>query len=541
MRISLMTVLGLLLVGSTVNAQNDCFNDGDCEPEEMCVVLPCEEDDNCEGEGVCVAQEDPLYSECEVDSDCDENENCLVACMDCAPEDEDCFGGCFGECVEMDPEPEQECDTDTDCLDNEVCMIACTGCDPDDGEYCSDECFGECVEMDPRPEQECEIDADCSENESCQIVGGTACASACDGENCEPMPCEEEHFYACVPNPEPECETDADCGPGFACELSNEISISAEPGSSDGDWCDTDEYEDENCEQTSMPYPEEEFYECVPAECQTDADCGSDDLICFEFGWSSCAEMACTSDEECPEVECEEVTESYCAPAYIGPCEIDTDCGEGFTCETEEICQCSGNTEPAPEGEYDDGDHDDYDDERDYDEPNDRPEYSEDCTCTPSDEQYCAPIEQECETDDDCFDGWSCEFYMTLGDERGDSGSSEVPDSDPEEMPEYPGDEENMPEYPGDEEGFCAPPYSDYWAPGRGGYDESVESATNQDGDIGINMPTDPDPTDPTDLDDATRPSVDDEDAGCQVAPSSRTPLSALLGLLGFVAFRRRK
>ena len=131
------------------------------------------------------------------------------------------------------------------------------------------------------------------------------------------------------------CETDADCAQGLVCEVVGAIAC-AVPDCPPGEECP----EPEPCEP-------EEFRECVPGPCTSDADCG-EGLKCLSVSSETCtgSAMACDpDDEECVVVEvepvCETVTEQYCAPDWVGECEADADCGEGFTCVAAEICECS--------------------------------------------------------------------------------------------------------------------------------------------------------------------------------------------------------
>ncbi len=461
MRSSLLIAFGLLLVGSTASAQDvTCLDDADCMEGEICLMTPCADGETCTDEGICAADTDPM-GECETDADCMEGEACLMTCAECADAD------------------------------------------------CEDLCFGECVDMGP-VEPSCLTDDDCGAGMTCEIVGGVACAEpVCpEGEACDPVPCEEETIYACVPAPEPECQTDADCGAGFVCASMGGVSVGGEaPSESDAACAQGDD-----CSGDPMPYPEEdELFACVPAQCESDADCG-DGLVCFEFGWSACPAIACAEGEDCPDVECTEETESYCAPAYIGGCEVDADCGEGFSCEAEELCTCSGGAVPMPEEGGDPVD----------------PEYpiDDDCSCAASGDLYCAPIEQMCGSDADCVDGWTCDFGGTS-----EPGRPTEPDTDTSEIPPTPAPVPMA-------QGTCMPPYSDYWAPSRGGgYEDAAANAAGQEPESGVSIEAPQ--AEPTDETDATRPPADD--GGCQVAPT-RAPLGVLLGgLFGLVALGRRR
>lgn len=391
------------------------------------------------------------------------------------------------------------CLSDGDCEPGTYCEVMCSDCDPDD-EMCESICFGECVD-DRMIEPECVVDEDCGPDAHCGVVAVSGCAapSCPEGESCESMPCEEEMFYGCIDDPVSECMTNADCGEGFECASVGGVSNGMACGS------------DDDC-LDAVPMPTEEFYACVPAECQTNEDCGPG-LECLDFGWSVCPAIAC-ADDDCPDVECEEVTEAYCAPAYIGGCEIAADCGEGFNCIAEEICECSGSGAVPPDGDREDA----------------APEmpWEDECTCSPSEDYYCEPIEAACLVDADCIEGWSCDQGMVS--EPVLPGGPDGEDSVPAPQPD--------PVDPGMIDGVCVPPYGEFWTPDRngGGYDEATESTTGHT-DTNVEVPATPSVDDPST--DPTRP--ESEDGGCQVTPA-RAPLGALLGgLFGLVALRRRR
>lgn len=195
---------------------------------------------------------------------------------------------------------QQSCQADGDCPAGQSCiMTPCTApaCDPDDDPNCQpmpcpsegtceDDLFGGCSS-----------DADCVAGFVCQEAGATDCASAppcLPGETCpEPLPCEPERFFSCVPGP---CSQDADCEEGLVCVTFDETICQSSSGAA-----------------------------CGPGE-----DC---------------------TDPEPSSPSCEERSVSFCAPPYIAPCTKDSDCGEGFLCKPEQICSCSGGgatpTDPA--------------------------------------------------------------------------------------------------------------------------------------------------------------------------------------------------
>jgi hypothetical protein len=198
-----------------------------------------------------------------------------------------------------------------------------------------------------------------------------------------------------VPAPIPaEC---SECPDGSVCEVE---SITMCPD------CDAAEGEDPNCECIT-----EDFARCTlpaPAECDVDTPC-SDGLTCVEFTFEECEgqatrppEQACKTNEEgeticegttgdpddSPNVEptCTTSQEAYCVPAYLAPCDVDDECGNGFTCEQQEVCYSSSTTSVVAGEE---------------------PVVSEP-VCEPRGEKMCRLIETTCNTDDDCIDGFRC-------------------------------------------------------------------------------------------------------------------------------------
>ncbi len=246
---------------------------------------------------------------------------------------------------------------------------------------------------------------------------------------------------------EDECTQDADCADGFTCETVDYGYCEACPAPPPGEE-----------EEPGRPACGECFEESVnvcspppPEPCTDDSDCGGEE-VCVSYTFETCqsAPIApCETGSDCPDpepVECDVESEAYCVPRYFAPCDADADCGGGFTCETIEICECSGSgstVEPGTDGE-----------EQPVDEP--------DCTCSDSGEGYCELIEKECTTDADCAGGHTCQ---TLGYEYDDEPMGGVVCAPDEECPTEPiPDEEPTPV------SRCAPP-------GYGSYYGSAEDA----------------------------------------------------------------
>lgn len=236
-----------------------------------------------------------------------------------------------------------------------------------------------------------------------------------------------------------ECDTDADCVDGFRCEVM-EIDACPDVVCPEGEECP--EPDPRTCET-------ETFGMCVPAPCTTDADCG-EGLQCLAVTYENCpAVEPCSPSGDCgepePSVECEEVVEYLCLPTFMAPCETAADCGEGFECREDEICGCSGGIPADPE------------------EPAPEPE----CTCEPTGDRYCAPIEVECTDDTACGAGWTCEIY----------GDAPVTCYDDPESDEPVCEEPTLADH-----GVCLPPYWDvYWYEPDSAELGGVEAATGSD------------------------------------------------------------
>ncbi len=387
--------------------------------------------------------------------------------------------------------------------------------------------------------QACATDADCADGDACVFYDDCDCDYEADPWCC-PGVCEP---IGVGPIEDFECETDADCGEGWACERGADEICST--------WACAD---GEDCPEPEVVCETWEYAYCMPdlIECSTDADC-PDDLTCFTYEYEECSgggSMGCAPGEDCPDVdfeeECTSVSESFCAPAYIGPCEADADCGEGFACVPEEVCWCGGSDAgggssgsgggevppPLPDdpdapdaGSGDDGG------SGDEDTPDggwDREPSEEDCGCEETGAFYCEPQEIICADDSECPDGWACESW-------GDSAVSCYEDESGEVICDEPETDDTM---------YCIPPEWGIWgAAGSGGYDDLAAEASGADeegrstgGLTPVNQ-NDDGSAGGGDSTDTTRPNA----GGCSAAPGSGAG-TGLLALLGLAAtFRRRR
>jgi hypothetical protein len=308
-----------------------------------------------------------------------------------------------------------------------------------------------------------------------------------------------------------------DCSEDTICQVESYMVCATEP------WpCEFDEDEEEfDC----LPIDEgpiEECYEetfvwCAPKECESDADC-SEDNVCVEYVYESCSMPGCADPgDECDaEATCDVETYQYCVPPYLAPCQEDSDCGEGFTCEARDY----GCADISPDGGFNDGD--DLDEEwSGCDEPDDDAP------------KYCSLIYVPCESDLDCDGGFECfqeDRYVCV------DGDGDAPDSgegwdgdDSDDM----GDSA-MP-CVGEGDSYCAPPNYYY---GGGGYDYG--GGVMEDAELISSERVDDDGSAP---DSSGQTSSGGRRASaCAAVPGQAPPLGfVLVGLvMGLVALRRR-
>lgn len=190
-----------------------------------------------------------------------------------------------------------------------------------------------------------------------------------------------------------ECDSNDDCELGFVCEV-----VGA------GDCPAIACAEGADCEQPACDLTE--YKACVPGPCDSDADCG-DNQVCYQETYEVCSggsTDACARDGECAEPEpaeessCTTEQFSQCVPRWAAPCEESADCGPGFTCEALEQCACkgsAGSAAPCAEGE-------------ECPEPGPAPAPEPECSCEPTDTNYCKLVETSCTADSDCATGLVC-------------------------------------------------------------------------------------------------------------------------------------
>lgn len=253
-----------------------------------------------------------------------------------------------------------------------------------------------------------------------------------------------------------ECEVDADCEDDEICRVAS-VEVDCAPCVEDPDG----EPDCPPCDEGGFTYGE-----CVPPPappCESDADCAADD-VCVTFTYEACtgggfdATPPCLPDEECEprpdpidDVECTESTDSVCVPPYLAPCELDSDCGPGFTCEEMEVCSCSSDGAPRDSTEDDD------------------PQPAPECSCEPLGEFYCELERVECDSDADCDPDLFCTSASR------DEPTIGAPDCDEEEncgdvlLPEP------------EDESYCAPEGYLSWGGGVGSAPERLADSAGVD------------------------------------------------------------
>ena len=420
----------------------------------------------------------------------------------------------------------------------------------------------------------CESDADCPESFFCDLncedfseepSADVQCEGFCMPEQTEPQPDPKPH--------ENDCEVDTDCPTGFECiehEHASQVPTpvtTTEPGLPENP-CPEDEECDESGSDEGAPtedpaFPdepeeteetEETFKTCAPKMCNTDADCGGD-LLCVLETYECPSRLSpdkaprsdCAEGEDCGEIPgeeepketedpCEPETVGHCAPKWLAPCQVDVDCGPGFTCVEEEICWgtsggSKGNSAGAPDEAPCDPDDENCggDDAGDPDSSGSNPEEfegedegmpSEGCESTG--EFYCELQVIDCSTDA-CPEGMVC-VSVPSAEHQDDCAVSSDGEMDCPESEEQPPQELCMPE------GF-----EDWLGAGSGGQSYETSSETNEEG------PADPEAPNDDDGSAASGSSSGSGDSGC-AGGGTGAPLGTLalsLMILGLITRRR--
>jgi Cys-rich repeat protein len=277
-----------------------CDDPAQC-PEPICrgVCVPdafqCRTDQDCiypDGQmgyclnGQCVFQQIP----CLDTRECPPGQECMVACLDCDPDDPTCEPGCQGFCLPVYP---PQCYGDFDCRDAAGNLGRCLN--------------GTCVFEPLR----CRLDWDCPPNSRCDIV-------EC-WDNCmSPMDC---CWGVCVPDGQPQCFSDFDCRAPDG-QLGRCIQ-----GYCMFDSCICPEVWSPVCGVDGRTYPNPCYADCARVPIAH---------------WGECEGQPgdCVTDRDCPPgTYCElgitmpPMPTGVCLPLPPMECLADSDCPQGFRCE----------------------------------------------------------------------------------------------------------------------------------------------------------------------------------------------------------------
>jgi hypothetical protein len=177
----------------------------------------------------------------------------------------------------------------------------------------------------------------------------------------------------------------------------------------------------ETCEPAPLPEPctTTEIKACTPARCMSDADC-AEGMVCHT-STSTCPSTDCACPSDVPDCKCDPLpacepeTISMCTPRYVLPCEAAVDCGEGFRCEEQQSCGCSGSAggaegRPAPDADFAPLPPENAGGQSSGEAPAEPTDpLPPDCSCEPSGVFACVPQEIVCDDASDCPTGWICQ------------------------------------------------------------------------------------------------------------------------------------
>lgn len=311
------------------------------------------------------------------------------------------------------------------------------------------------------------------------------------------------------------CASDAECPAGYQCNVTA-VSGCAAPACIKGQEC-----------PPPPPCDVTEIRECTPgASCATDADC-SPELRCLTSSYTTCtgSAVSCAKDAVCPPPpapECHVTTVTQCVSRYQTSCASDAECGPGLNCVPSQRCTCPSVALPVDRGET-------------------KPPDSEPCVCNNDGPPICDLVNKTCAQTSDCPPNWEC-IEMRSG--SCSVSRDGVETCEPETITK-----------------LCSTSYSGGYATGSDGSKGGGGEQSTSGGDTGSIPPRlDADAGPPTTgpgtpgtgtgtppSDDHAYPWPSHLGGGifCQFsgmnAASSPTGWSALLGLVGLAAMRRRR
>lgn len=241
---------------------------------------------------------------------------------------------------------------------------------------------------------------------------------------------------------------DKTCPLGFTCETASSTCPAIA--------CADDAPDCKTCTASTSNY-------CVAAECAADTDCGAH-MVCAGQEVVDCPApppaKRCAPNETCPEPDapadrstaCTTKTVKRCTPRWELPCRMASDCGDGFTCEEQQSCTCSGSSGGGSGGTATGGGTTGSTGTATPTTASDAPTSapgvapaqdggsSSSCTCAPTGTFACVVRVKACTADADCPTDWTCRDNPNAVCSRDLSGQSGCKPADPAKV--------------------CTPPYS---------------------------------------------------------------------------------
>ena len=210
----------------------------------------------------------------------------------------------------------------------------------------------------------------------------------------------------------------------------------------------------------------ETYYYCEPLPCKDNSACAAD-MTCHSYTTEACSggsAVACDSVTlDCPvndvAEECTKTEQSQCVPQWFVPCQVASDCGEGFTCEESTQCSCSGSAGTTGTGaasggatSFDDGS------------VGGSSGTTESCSCAGTGTFTCVAKTIACTKATDCPTHWTCDSNPNGTCSRSPDGSTDCK-ADPAMV--------------------CIPPYSNLFSNGSVALNEDRSTGIDEDG-IGV-------------------------------------------------------
>ncbi|HVZ75299.1 MAG TPA: MYXO-CTERM sorting domain-containing protein [Polyangia bacterium] len=147
-----------------------------------------------------------------------------------------------------------------------------------------------------------------------------------------------------------DCNTTTDCQKGFTCEIvpvAPPPVAQPEPACKEGSVCPVTDVANAGTTATTPA----SAGTCVEADCKVDDDCGTG-MVCHSESYQACSGgTATTCPADVPDCKPITVSDPVCTTTKVSkctykwqlPCNVDNDCGDGFTCAPTIIGYCSGS------------------------------------------------------------------------------------------------------------------------------------------------------------------------------------------------------